>query len=90
MQEMQEMGVWSLGGEDPPEKGMATHSSILAWRISWTGEPGGYSSWGFKESAMTEHIHTTNARLSRYTCSRLLYENPENFTAGDLSTAIPS
>ena len=65
------MGVWSLGGEDPLEKGMATHSSILAWRISWTGEPGGYSSWGFKESAMTEHIHTTNARLSRYTCSRL-------------------
>ena len=30
----------SLGGEDPLEKGMATHSSILAWRISWTEEPG--------------------------------------------------
>ena len=32
MQQMQEMGVWSLDWEDPPEKGMATHSSILAWR----------------------------------------------------------
>ena len=37
----QEMWVQSLGGEDPLEKGMATHSSILAWRISWTEELGG-------------------------------------------------
>ena len=36
----QEMWVQSLGEEDPLEKGMATHSSILAWRISWTEEPG--------------------------------------------------
>ena len=33
--------VQSLGWEDPPEKGMATHSSTLAWRIPWTEEPGG-------------------------------------------------
>ena len=38
---MQETGFNSLGGEDPLEKGMATHSSILAWRILWTEEPGG-------------------------------------------------
>ena len=38
---MQETWVWSLGWEDPLKKGMATHSSILAWRIPWTGEPGG-------------------------------------------------
>ena len=38
---MQETWVQSLGQEDPLEKGMATHSSILAWRIPWTGEPGG-------------------------------------------------
>jgi len=38
---MQETRVQSLGWEDPLEKGMATHSSILAWRIPWTGEPGG-------------------------------------------------
>ena len=37
---MMETPVWSLGWEDPLEKGMATHSSILAWRILWTGEPG--------------------------------------------------
>ena len=41
---MQEMWVRSLGGEDPLEEGMATHSSILAWRIPWTEEPGGLQS----------------------------------------------
>ena len=41
MQETQETWVRSLGGEDPLEEGMATHSSILAWRIPWTEEPGG-------------------------------------------------
>ena len=43
---MQETQVQSLDWEDPEEKGMATHSSILAWRIPWTEEPGGYSPWG--------------------------------------------
>ena len=38
--------VRSLGQEDPLEKGMATHSSILAWRIPWTEEPGGLQSMG--------------------------------------------
>ena len=38
---VQETLVWSLGWEDTLEKGMATHSSILAWRISWTKEPRG-------------------------------------------------
>ena len=46
--------VWSLGQEDPLEEGMATHSSILAWRIPWTEEPGGYCPWRCKESHMTE------------------------------------
>ena len=41
---MQETCIQSLGREDPLEKGMATHSSILAWRISWTEEPGGLQS----------------------------------------------
>ena len=40
MPAMQETWVQSLGQEDPLEKGMATHSSILAWRIPWTEEPG--------------------------------------------------
>ena len=42
----QETWVRSLGWEDPPEEGMATHSSILAWRIPWTEEPGGLQSIG--------------------------------------------
>ena len=41
---MQEMEVQSLGWEDPREEEMATHSSILAWRIPWTEEPGGLKS----------------------------------------------
>ena len=41
MQETQEMQVWSLNQEDPLEEEMATHSSILAWKIPWTEEPGG-------------------------------------------------
>ena len=43
---MQETWVLSLGQEDPLEKEMATHSSILAWRIPWTEEPGGLQSTG--------------------------------------------
>ena len=43
---MQETWVPSLGQEDPLEKGMATHSSTLAWRILWTEEPGGLQSTG--------------------------------------------
>ena len=47
---MQEIRVRSLGGEDPLDKGMATHSSVFAWRIPWTEEP---HPWGHKESDMT-------------------------------------
>ena len=46
MQETQKMWVWSLGGEDPLEDEMATHSSILAWKIPQTEEPGGLQSMG--------------------------------------------
>ena len=45
---MQETQVRSLGWEDLLEKGMTTHSSILAWRIPWTKEPGSCSPWGHK------------------------------------------
>ena len=44
-----ETWILSLSQEDPLEKGMATYSSILAWRIPWTGEPGRVQSWGYKE-----------------------------------------
>ena len=46
MRETQETWVSSLGWKDPLEEGMATHSSILAWRIPWTEEPGGLQSMG--------------------------------------------
>ena len=45
---IQETWVQFLGQEDPLEKGMATHSSILAWRIPWTEEPGGLQSMGLR------------------------------------------
>ena len=45
---MQEMRAQSLGQEDPLEVGMATHSSVLAWRIPWTEEPGGLQSMGLQ------------------------------------------
>ena len=47
-QELQETQVRSLGWEDAMEEVMATHSSIFAWRISWTEEPGGLQSTGFQ------------------------------------------
>ena len=56
---MWETWVRSLGSEDPLEKGMATHSSILAWRIPWTGGLVGYSPWGHKESDIAEKLTLT-------------------------------
>ena len=46
MQEMQEIPVLSLGQEDPLEEKMATHSSIFAWKMPWTEEPGGLQAVG--------------------------------------------
>ena len=46
MQETQETQVQSQGWDDPLEKGMATHSSVLAWRIPWTEQNGGYMARG--------------------------------------------
>ena len=47
---MLEIEVQSLGQEDPLEEGMATHSSVLAWKIPWAGEPGGLQSTGSRMS----------------------------------------
>ena len=53
-----ETWVRSLAQENPLEKEIATHSSILVWRIPWTEEPGaGYRPWGHKESDRTERLH---------------------------------
>ena len=57
---MQETWVRSLGQETPLEKGMATHSSVLAWRIPWTEElVMVYSLWGCKECDTTERLTLT-------------------------------
>ena len=57
---VKETWVWSLGWEDPLEKEMTTHSSILAWKISWTQEPGGLQSMGLQRVG---HNWVTNTYL---------------------------
>ena len=57
MQEMQGAQVRSLCWEDPLEEGIATHPSVLAWRIPLTEEPGSYSPWGPKELDMAEQMN---------------------------------
>ena len=54
---MRETWVQSLGREDLLKKEMATHSSILAWKMPWMEEPGGLQSWGRKDSDITEWLH---------------------------------
>ena len=61
MQELQEIQVRSLGGEDPLEEGLATQSSILDWRIPWTEEPGGLQSTGSQSQMRLK-------RLSMHAC----------------------
>ena len=58
---MWEMQVQSLGWEDPFEEGMAAHSNTLAWRITWTEEPGRLQPTGsqrVEHDEATEHVHT--------------------------------
>ena len=56
MQETQETRISSLGLEDPLEKGMATHSSILAWEILWTEEPGRVQPMGPQRVGLSMHV----------------------------------
>ena len=76
MQEMQETGVQSLGQEDPLEREMATHSSILAWKIPWIEEPGGIQSMGSQRVGhnwVIEHTHMHTHPLDTDSASRLTY-----------------
>ena len=57
MQETQETRVWSLGGEDTLEEGMATHSSSLAWRIPWTEQPSRLQSIGSQSRGQLKYAH---------------------------------
>ena len=66
MQKMQETQVWSMGREDSLEKEVATHSSILTWKIPWTEESGGLQSRGLqrvKPNYTTEHNNEFVANL---------------------------
>ena len=58
LQDTQETWVPSLSWKDPLKKEMATHSSILDWKIPWTEDLMDFSAWGHKESDTTEHTHT--------------------------------
>ena len=62
--------VWSLSGEDPLEKEMATHSSSLGWKIPWTEEPGRPQSMGSQRVRTTEHAHSIRIHYGYvYTCN---------------------
>ena len=56
MQEKQEIRVWSLGWEDPLVEGMTTHSSILAWKIPWTKEPGRLQSIESRDNSVVTEV----------------------------------
>ena len=76
---MQETQVWSLDGEEPLEEGMAIHTSILAWRIPWTEEPGGLQSIG---SHRVGHNWSDLAQYSIWDSLSILFYNklsPTNF-----------
>ena len=85
---MQETQVWSLGQEDPLEKGMANHASILVWRIPWVEEPGGLQSTGSQRVGhnwVTEHTRTSLHSLWKillYPCGEWEWKKqmiPENY-----------
>ena len=71
---MQETWVWSLGGEDPLEKGMATHCSILAWEIPWQRNLAGYNLWGCKELVTSERLTLSLSLLSPNRVLLLLFQ----------------
>ena len=68
---MQETWVQSLGREDSLEKGMATHSSILAWEIPWTEEPGGLQSMGSQR--VGNNLAMKQQQQQLYVCVFILY-----------------
>ena len=72
MQDMQEARVQSLGQEDPLEGEMATHSSILAWKIPWTEKPGGLQSRSWVELDTTEWLSLQPLPLSSLSHCKIL------------------
>ena len=89
-----EMGgtrVWSIGWEDPLEKGMATHSSLLAWRIPWTEEPGGLQSMGLQRVRHDLAINTLlgyNWHRVKLSSARVLTHVPSCVTTTQSRTDV--
>ena len=87
----QETQVWSLAQEDPPEKRMATHPSILAWRIPWTEEPGGPQSMGLQsrtqlsDFTFTLHFHALEKEMATHS-SVLAWRIPGTGEPGGLQS----
>ena len=69
MQEIEETRVLSLGGKDPLEKGMATHFSILAYRIPWTEEPGGLHPTGSQSQTQLKQLSMHAPKVNDITVS---------------------
>ena len=85
---MWETQILSLGWEDPLEKEMATHYSILAWRIPWTEEPDGlYSLWGHKRVRLDL---ATNKNNTTTTLSELFLTHPFGLSVDITSSEKPS
>ena len=78
---MKETWIWSLDWEDPLEKGMAPHSSILAWKIPWTEGPDGYSPWIARaryDWATNMHTCKNFAKLACPICNEVWIFSPRN------------
>ena len=77
----QETQVQSLGREDPLEREMATHSSILAWRVSWTEEPGGLQSMGSQRVGRGWVTDTFTFTFTEYPGASLVAQMAKNLPA---------
>ena len=67
-----------LGQEDPVAVGMAIHSSILAWRIPWTEEPGSYSPWGHRELDTNEATQQQQQAFTKVSLREILWAIPKS------------
>ena len=76
---MQENWVWSLGGEDPLEKGTASQSGILAWRIPWAEEPGGLQSKGLQRVRHKLATNTFTFFFFHYWQMEIFYSPKQSF-----------
>ena len=85
---MQEIRVPFLGWEDPLEKEMATHSSILAWRISWTEEPGRLQSWVARAGHDWVTIILQGAHASAVLCQVFVVHRPQDGSKWSQSPGI--